>query len=422
MFEKLWIQPQDFDSDDWKDPEIRGWLLLLVIYTSLCIIFNIASVYQIPYVTTGLKFLVALPSLFGIYTLVSLCLRWRNAVFVAKAYMIYNFIFHLLYLITAIAFHAGIKYQAALGLSAGLDVAWFVYLLRSSLIAVRYPRNQRKVFAGDYVLIAAAYVLTFFNLVFIMPALALHNSDSNKELRREIVKINKDFPKYDSYFYFHQVIFDEGAIIILSTFDTDFLGEETPEKIRSFCRDARTIERFKEEMVTKYTYLADLAKSRGLDLCWRFLFDNPSDCFEIRLSPEDMEEISERIRESHTEEIAAWDRLRAFVTKANSDNPKKITEEITLKEIVAEPDHVIFCHEVNEDKASFIQIEGYIEGRNKSRMSYILDHGIGSDSLLRLAADSKVDLIFRYTGSRTGFSQDYTVVTLEELQDLKQNL
>lgn len=80
MFEKLWIQPQDFDSDDWKDPEIRGWLLLLVIYTSLCIIFNIASVYQVPYVNADLKFLVSLPSLLGIYTLVSLCLRWRNAV------------------------------------------------------------------------------------------------------------------------------------------------------------------------------------------------------------------------------------------------------------------------------------------------------------------------------------------------------
>lgn len=414
---RLCIEPIDFDDPAWDDPEIRGWLLVFMLYCVGCVMFIITAVYRLEYVSTDLKLLMATPSLLGIYAIMSICLRWRNAFFLANSFVGLAMFFHLIVFIGTFYIGASAVYKLVCGGMVAIDIVWQVYLCKSRLMEVRFPKKQMKVFWWDIVFDVVVFVMTIWIIVFVTPLVAPSNSRQAKETRKEISTINRGLPQIYGKYVIVEVACDGEYLSVGTTLDHELYGTGLNEEIHEMWENLEDVNRFIEDMYVCRPDLFDYAESNGFPMRWVMFYDDPSRGEVYELSLKDVISLRRKMAAKDKERIDAHKRLEDMVSKLSYDNEKTPDPAIRLDRIVAEANHLVYCYEIDESKASFVKVEDAILDWNASHVFAVIDNGIRQDSLLQAALQAGVDVVYRYRCSRSGFAKEYVILSQEELED-----
>lgn len=414
---RLCIKPVDFDDPSWDDPEIRGWLLMFVLYCAACVMFIITVVYRLEYVTTELKLLMATPSLLGLYAIAGICLRWRNAFFLANSFVGLALFFHLIVFTGTFYLGAPARYMLVSGGMVAIDIVWLVYLGKSKLMDVRFPKMQRKAFWWDIVFDVVVFIMTIWIIVFVTPLVAPLNSRQAKEMRKEISAFNRSLPQIYDRYVIVEVACDGEYLNVGTTLDHELYGSSLNEEIHRMWENLDEVNRFIDDMYASRPDLFDYAESNGLAMRWVMLYEDPSRGEVYELSLKDIISLRRKMTEKNKHHIDAHKRLEDMVAVLNHDNGKTPDPAIRLDRIVAEPNHLVYCYEIDEGKASFVKVEDVILKWNAARTFAVMDNGIRQDSLLQAALQAGVDVVYRYHCSRSGFEKEYVILSQEELED-----
>ncbi len=240
----------------------------------------------------------------------------------------------------------------------------------------------------------------------------------NMELKRSLYKLTKHFPEYDDVIVFSDAVVEDDAIVVHTTLDRDFYGSRVAQGLEELWNDPQWKEEFKEKMVEKHSHLLNLAKSAGIDLCWRFMCDTPGDGFDIRLNSEEADRAIQSANEKARLADNAHHKLYELIEEINSTLPKDKGDGLVLKKVELQPNLIVYNYEIDENQTSHKKLEGKIIGIGKGKMSQLLQNGIAGDSLLMTAAKARVGVTYRFKGSKTGYVQDYEVLTAKELKKL----
>lgn len=158
------------ESEDYKKPKdlkgIGGWLGFFVFTLIFSIILDVVVGIQdisstIPYgfivVLLDVMYWIAILG-FGIYTIFSLIKLNKDAVFLAKMYIVIIVLSNLLTIIFSSVTNQPIQNSySSLGFSSFLyGIIWFLYLSYSERIKENFPKKERRIYLRDKILIFIA--------------------------------------------------------------------------------------------------------------------------------------------------------------------------------------------------------------------------------------------------------------------------
>lgn len=262
--------------------------------------------------------------------------------------------------------------------------------------------------------------LVFSLLILSMVAITSGCGDSSKalEVNRELKAVNDEMPLYDGSYVIEEAHYDNGMIVVAVSLDSDFMMAGAGKMLQTLRADSAALDAFKERMMEKCRDIADVAQARDLDICWRFYAAAPGDGFDLVTTPDDVTRLTAVAKEKERSALAAYDNLLRMTENINRKLPEDAGLSTTLHDVSVKGYDMVYNYLVDENATSFAKIEPYLVERNKRRMSAILDGGIGNDSILAAVAAARLGIIYRYTGTRTGFVHDYQIVTRDELSSL----
>lgn len=255
--------------------------------------------------------------------------------------------------------------------------------------------------------------------VCVLTACGAKRPSENMELKRSLHKLTKHFPEFDDMIVFYDAAVEDDAIVVMTTLDQDFYGNRLAQGLDELWHDPEWKEVFKEKMAVKHSHLINLAKSADIDMCWRFFDEKGRDWFDLRLNADESDRFLQSGKEKAKLAEEAHLKLNRFIKKINSTLPNDIENGLSIKNVELQPNLIIYNYEVDENKTSHKKLEGRIIKIGKEEMSRLLQNGIEGDSLLITAADAHVGVTYRFKGSKTGYVQDYEVLTAKELKNLK---
>lgn len=162
---KLQIPEIPFEDENWEDPSISGWMAFFLISIGLGALLSIGSISHYSY-SGFVSFILLLPALYCFYTIIAFVKRWRNAIFLAKSYLIYMLISNIIgILMGQFIYDSGVIIQSIIW-SSILCCCWLGWLFKSYRIKIRFPEEHRKAFMGDWIItILILGGLTLFSLI-----------------------------------------------------------------------------------------------------------------------------------------------------------------------------------------------------------------------------------------------------------------
>ncbi|MDE7346841.1 MAG: hypothetical protein K2N48_08915 [Muribaculaceae bacterium] len=202
MLNKIIIPSRDFEEDDWEDPSVSGWLALYCVWMIIEIIIGTWDIYQLPFVPGWSKGLGYISFLLPLYSLISVLMRFRNAVAVSLLCLM---IFVLNSIVNFIVFLACNEFISAISvvvLGIGLNVCWIFYFFKSHLVAVRFPKYQRHIFAFDWLLFIFFVGLTLLTTLSSLVNLGNYSRNSSEEYKEtmELAKKMNGLSDHGVYF------------------------------------------------------------------------------------------------------------------------------------------------------------------------------------------------------------------------------
>lgn len=421
IFRGVWVEPVDFRDPEWKDPEIRGWLTVFLLYCGISILYVLAVVYQLPKVSWDLKALMVSPLVLGVYAMAAICLRWRNAVFLSKAYVGLCLMFHLIsfvgFVFLIILKSGYVVWLLISGFFVLLDWVWLLYFNRSELVGIRFPKSQRRAYRTDATIILYSYLVTIFISFIAIPVISTKNSPSINKTRKEVGYMNRFLPLAKKQYLILATEYYEGVIYVYATLDHELYGKRTGEEIKKLWRDEEAKDEFKVDMAGIFPDVIEYAIKHGHEICWRIYDNMPGDGFDIRMTPHDIENVKKGVAEIERLRDDAHTLLEEMVGDLKISNMKTPDPAIRLEKIVVESHHLAYCYEIDENQKSYTKVEDEISRWNNDAVTLVLNKDIRGDSLLTLAAKAGVDLVYRYRCNRSGFEKEYKIATLEELEE-----
>lgn len=246
----------------------------------------------------------------------------------------------------------------------------------------------------------------------------------NKELQRSLRQLTSDFPEYYDIISFNEAVVEDDAIVIYSQIDPSFYVTQQKSGLKALWEDEVWKEDFKETMINRHSHLIKLAQSAGIDICWRFIDPVPNSAvkshnFDIRLSDADVKSLQKQIAENKKHAEAAVEKLKAITTDLNAPLPQEMGNGLKLMAIEAQPNDLVYLYEVDESVSSIKKMEDRLVLLGKSKMNDIFENGIAKDSLLLTVADADMGLLYKFKGSKTGFTLDYRVMTPKDFRELR---
>lgn len=182
----MMVKGLDFDDDRWEDPSVTGWLMLYCVWLMFEIVIGVWSVFQLPYVPEWAKTLGYLPYLLPAYSLLAVFLRFRDAVaasLVSLSIFIFSGIVNLIVFLTVDNITSAIT-VGLLGIS--VSFIWIVYFSRSKLVRVRFPKEERRLFAIDWILFILSIALCMILNLSTLGNLGNYKNNSSEEYRETI--------------------------------------------------------------------------------------------------------------------------------------------------------------------------------------------------------------------------------------------
>lgn len=154
------VPAKAFEEDDWEDPSMSGWMTLYCVWILLAVVMGAADIWQLPYTSVWMKSIGYFSCLLPIYSLVGVMLRFRNAVALSIMSLFIFICNNIASLISWVAGGADGWNVAVVVAVLAVNTCWIAYFFRSHLVAVRFPKQYRRVYAFDWILFVLSAVIS----------------------------------------------------------------------------------------------------------------------------------------------------------------------------------------------------------------------------------------------------------------------
>lgn len=184
--DKMTVRGLDFDDDRWEDPSVSGWLMLYCIWLLFEIVMGGWSIFQLPYAPAWAKTLGYLTYLLPLYSLICVFIRLRDAVCVSIVSLAIFISEGIVNIMVSMA-SGNISAAVSAGVSGVLvNIIWIVYFCRSRLVSVRFPKEERRVFVSDWILIVMSVALCLLLNLSTLGNLGNYKRNSSEEYRETL--------------------------------------------------------------------------------------------------------------------------------------------------------------------------------------------------------------------------------------------
>lgn len=109
-------------------------------------------------------------------------------------------------------------------------------------------------------------------------------------------------------------------------------------------------------------------------------------------------------------------KLEMAVAAASAECPMELDEVTNVVDIKTEDNNVVYECVVDEDKTGFdVSLFDDVEAKKllKKEQKSFLQHNLETIEFVKLVKEANYNLIYRYTGSNTGYKFDITIYSYE---------
>ncbi|MDE7408525.1 MAG: hypothetical protein K2N09_00725 [Muribaculaceae bacterium] len=401
MWKKMIVPSKNFEEDDWEDPSVSGWMTLYCVWMIIEIIIGTWGIYQLPFAPGWVKGLGYITYLLPLYSLICVLMRFRNAVGVSLLSLM---IFVLNSIVNFIVFLATKDIISAISvviLGIGLNVCWICYFLRSHLVAVRFPKCLRHIFAFDWLLFIFFVGLSLLMTLSTLSNLGNYRRNSSEEYKETIELANE-----------MQGLSDHGVYFVDCKIDANFC-------VVYFAASDRNISKQDFDAMINQPYFADMllykidnvapkfiksAIGDGLTLVFNVFQRNVGDGRIFKIYPEQIKNLKgpEPLPDLTPQEM---EEIRVEIERMlPSSNIKNVSLKSSgwLNEVVL---NINF--EVDEDKTQYVNVyDDFRIYADEMKQMLMMNRGKASLNALWMRG---MTIIFVLKGSKTGYSQEITV-------------
>lgn len=423
LLDKMRIEPIPFEDDRWEDPSVSGWLTFFIVCTVFGLLFSLGGIWQLGMYPLWLRGVFALPSLITIYSLLSIVMRLRDAVFITIYNLIFNIATNLIIIISNLI--AGHPENCLINITPTIvGIAWILYFMKSDLVSVRFPREQRRIFVIDWILVVfAGLIFLTYSVISISSALAgsvssLGGKDLT-EIQNFVNKYNRaGYREVDGTGY--QAMLDEsGEIVNVIVVLAGTTSEEKEFGLHEIAEEPDFEHRFKMAMMEKQTELMDFAEIYGLTIRWLFSINRPGDGLTVTMLPGEVKDLRRELQKKRENaEQAVMDLKKNSGDLVTALQLEDTPKGIRFKDVSVCETEVVFKFEFDEEQGGYASYEGKIEDFQKSRMDALLERKLNDHPYIIDLAMSGLGLKFEFSGNRSRYSKDFEILSPEDLEYL----
>lgn len=223
------VKGKDFKDENWEDPSVAGWLMLFCIWLIFEIVMGVWYVYLLPYANALTKAIGYTTFLLPTYALTGVLMRFKDAVatsLVSLVIFLLNSIVNLIVFITVGEVSSAIT-VGVLGCMA--NICWIVYFCRSKLVSERFPKEERRIFAFDWLLIILSVTLCMIITISTFGNLAFYKSNSSEEYRETMEASKRLIGLNDHDVHFVDCTIDGRHCIVYFAADDSDVGKDAFE-------------------------------------------------------------------------------------------------------------------------------------------------------------------------------------------------
>lgn len=401
MLKNIIVRGRDFDDENWEDPTLSGWLMLYCVWLLFAIVMGVASVFQLPYAPGWAKALGYSTYLLPVYSLVGVMMRFRDAVATSIVSLLLFILTSIANFVVLIASNevAAAVWTAVLGV--GVNVCWMVYFLKSHLVAVRFPKEERRVFVADWFLFVFSIGIGLLLNLSALGNLENYKINSSDEYQETMLAAKglMDVNEHDIHFVDCRI--DKKYCIVYFAADDGNISEE---KFDSIVRQPYFSDMLLFNMDKKAPGFVKSAIGDGLVLVLSVFRKTVNDGVTFKITPDQILNLEdpEPLPDFTEEEL---DHISKTVgSMIPSSNIRWVSMKSTewLNEVV-----LLVNFEVDEDKTQYVDAYGdFKEYADEMKKMLMMNRG---QSVLDAIWTRNMSIKFVLKGSKTGYTQEIIV-------------
>lgn len=421
FLDKMRVEPIPFEDDRWEDPSVSGWLTFFIVCAVFGLLFSLGGIWQMGVYPLWLRGVFALPSLITIYSVLSIVLRLRDAVFITICNLIFGIGMNLIMIICNLIVGHPENYLINIT-PVVVGVAWVLYFMKSDLVSVRFPREQRRIFVIDWILVIfTGLIFLGYSVLNVSSALAggintLGGKDRT-EIQNFVNRYNRaGYQEIDGTSY--QAMLDgNGDVVNVIVVLAGATGDERKSGLHEIAETPDFEHRFKMAMMEKQTELMDFAEVNGLTVRWLFSVNRPGDGLSVTMLPGEVKDLRRELlnkREVAVQSIRDLEKNSVELVSALQleDTPAGVS----LKGVKVSETAVICQFEFDENKGGYSNYEEAIDNFRSLRMEALLDKKLNLHPYIINLAMSGFGLKFEFSGSRSRYTKDYEILSPQDVQ------
>lgn len=401
MWKKMIVPSKDFNDDDWEDPSVSGWLMLFCIWLLFEIVVGVWSVFQLPYTPGWAKGLGYVTYLLPAYSLIGLLMRFKDAV-AASIVSLTLFIFTAIVNIVIFIAVGDMTSTILTGVSGvAVNISWIVYLYRSKLVSVRFPKDERRLFAIDWILFLISVALCLLLNLSTLGNLGNYKNNSSEEYRETMEAARGLIGLNDQNLHFVDCAIDGKYCVVYFTADDRNIS-------RNDFNDLVRKPYLSDNLLFKMDKIAPgfikSAIGDGLILILNVFQHNVGDGVSFKITPDQIRNLKdpEPLPDLSVEEMD-WIRkkIEGMIPSSNIKNVSLKSSE-WINEIV-----LLVNFEADEDKAQYMDVyDDFKAYADEMRQMFMMNRGEPAlDAIWR----REMTIKFVLKGSKTGYSQEIQV-------------
>lgn len=401
MLNKIIIRGRDFDDEKWEDPSLSGWLMLYCVWLLFAILTGVGSVFQLAYTPGWVKALGYSSYLLPAYSLVGVMMRFRDAVATS---MVSLLLFTLNAVVNCIVMIASKEFaMAALTaiLGVGVNISWMVYFIKSHLIALRFPEDQRWVFVYDWILFVFSMAICLLLNLASIGNLGNYKADATDKYQYTLKAAQALIGLNDYDVHFVDCRIDKTNFIVYFSTDDQNISDKDFESLVNQ-------QYFSDMLLFKmYNVAPDFVNSvigHGLDLVCTVFRKNVGDGVSFKITPD---QISGLEGPAPLPDLTA-EEMEEIRNAVGSMIPSPEIKGVSMKSTEWLNEMVLLVNfEVDEDKTQYMDVYGDFEGyANEMKNMLINNRG---QYVLASIWSRNMSIKFILKGSKTGYSKEIMV-------------
>ena len=395
MLEKMLVKGRDFDDDAWEDPSLSGWLMRYCIWMLLSIVMGVSGVYQLPYAPGWAKALGYLAYLLPLYSVVGVMMRFRDAV---AASLVSLLIFILTGIVNCAVFIVSREIDAAVAVAifcVAVNVCWMAYFIKSHLVSVRFPENERWVFAFDWILFVFSIGICVLLNITALGNLENYRMNSSEEYRETMEEARKMIGMNDHGVRFVDCRIDRNYCIVYFTTDEENVSEEKFDSIlnQPYFSDVLLFDMDKTAPDFIKSAIGD-----GLILVCTVFRKNVNDGVSFKITPDQIQNLKgpEPLPDLTAEEMEALRKIIGGMIPPSKIKGVRMKSLEWLNEMV-----LLVNFEVDEGKIQYMDAYGdFKEYADEMKAMLMMNRG---QSVLDALWSRNMSIKFVLKGARTGY-------------------